>query len=264
MTDFKKVLLAIEPRAKATVIEGFAASLDQCIERAELDSPLRLAHFLAQCAHESAGFKTTVEYASGKAYEGRRDLGNIRKGDGVRFKGRGLIQLTGRANYARYGKALGIDLEGCPESASAFPAAALTASEYWRTHIRLGKTLNHFADRDDVEGVTRCVNGGVNGLADRKRYLARAKQALSDPRVALLARADEEAKKSKTKVKASLASAAVSLPVSASSSLTHDHASGWAIIAVGFILIALTLALFLAIRRHRSTENALLEAATKV
>ena len=73
-----------------------------------------IAHFLGQTCHESAGFRTTEEFASGENYEGRADLGNNRPGDGVRYKGRGLLQLTGRANYKVFGDLLGVQLEGNP------------------------------------------------------------------------------------------------------------------------------------------------------
>jgi hypothetical protein len=117
----------------------------------------------------------TTEFASGAAYEGRRDLGNTQKGDGVRFKGRGLIQLTGRSNYAKYGNILGADLVGNPPSAAEFPWAALTAGVYWRD-----RNINSKADRDDVVGVTKLVNGGTNGLSDRRTMLANAKRVLAN------------------------------------------------------------------------------------
>ncbi len=80
-----------------------------------LDNSLRLIHFLAQLAHETGNFRYMEEIASGAAYEGRKDLGNTQAGDGKRFKGRGPIQLTGRANHRKYGQQLGIDFENNPE-----------------------------------------------------------------------------------------------------------------------------------------------------
>lgn len=139
-----------------------------------LDSTNRFAHFLAQLGHESDGFRAMEEYASGAAYEGRTNLGNTEPGDGKRYKGRGPIQVTGRANYRRYGRKIGIDLERRPELASA-PSIGLIASiAYWTD-----KGLNALADRDDVEAITRKINGGTNGLADRKARLATAKALLS-------------------------------------------------------------------------------------
>src|SRR5690606_28454782 len=98
----------------------------------QINTKLRIAHFMGQVAHECAGFRTTEEFASGAAYEGRADLGNNQTGDGVRYKGRGLIQLTGRANYRRIGGLLGLPLEAEPQLA-AEPATSLKiACEYWK------------------------------------------------------------------------------------------------------------------------------------
>lgn len=139
-----------------------------------MDSALRLAHFMAQLCHESGSFRYMEEIASGAAYEGRRDLGNTAPGDGKRYKGRGVLQLTGRANYRSYGRTIGIDLERHPTLA-AIPSISLhIALEYWRQ-----RNLNVLADADDVEAVTRKVNGGLNGLADRKKHLAKIKGWLS-------------------------------------------------------------------------------------
>ena len=138
-----------------------------------IDTPLRRAHFLAQIGHESGELRFTAEIASGEAYEGRRDLGNTEPGDGPRFKGRGLIQLTGRANYRAFGEALGMDfLTGDnPQRLATDPALAVeVACWFWRT-----RGLNTFADRDDAEGATRRINGGLNGLGDRLRQLTRAR-----------------------------------------------------------------------------------------
>lgn len=136
-------------------------------------TPLRAAHFLAQIAHESGGFRYSEEIASGAAYEGREDLGNTEPGDGRRFKGRGVIQLTGRANYQRYGDLLGLDLVRQPGLAALPEVAYRTAALYW-----LDRNINTDADRDDLRAVTRAVNGGTNGLDDRRRYLHRAKEVL--------------------------------------------------------------------------------------
>ncbi len=137
------------------------------------DNPLRLAHFLAQVAHESGGFRYMEEIASGQAYEGRADLGNTQAGDGKRYKGRGPIQLTGRANYRLFGRDLGIDFEQHPEIV-AFPSIGMmVACRYWTM-----RGLNELADADDVLAITRRVNGGTNGLDDRKAYLAKAKDLL--------------------------------------------------------------------------------------
>lgn len=135
-----------------------------------LDTGLRLAHFMGQCAHESGGFRYMEEIASGAAYEGRADLGNTQPGDGKRYKGRGPIQLTGRANYRAFGREVGIDFEAHPEMV-AFPSVGLMAAvRYWNS-----RNLNALADADDLDGITRKINGGTNGLADREVQTAKAK-----------------------------------------------------------------------------------------
>lgn len=139
-----------------------------------MDNTLRFAHFMAQLCHESGGFRYMEEIASGQAYEGRADLGNTQPGDGKRFKGRGPLQITGRANYRLYGKLIGIDIERHPEIAATPSIGLHLALEYWKQ-----RKLNEFADRDDVEGITRKVNGGLNGFADRKVRLATLKDWLA-------------------------------------------------------------------------------------
>lgn len=135
-----------------------------------LATPQRLAYFIAQVAHESGGFKYMEEIASGAAYEGRADLGNTQKGDGVMYKGRGVIQLTGRANYRAYGQALGIDLERHPLLASTPSIGLLISCKYWAD-----KDLNTLADADDIKTITRKINGGLNGFDDRCKRLAAIK-----------------------------------------------------------------------------------------
>lgn len=125
-------------------------------------------------AHECAGFRTTEEFASGAAYEGRKDLGNIKKGDGKRYKGRGLIQLTGRANYREIGKKLNLSLEDNPELAAEPVTSLRIACEYWKS-----RNINAAADRDDLIKATKLVNGGLNGLKDRRKYLQKAKTSLA-------------------------------------------------------------------------------------
>lgn len=171
--DWGTVIRSIAPRAKSSIVDGVVAAMPHMMSIANLTTPLRQAHYLAQLAHESAGFTTTEEFASGAAYEGRKDLGNLERGDGKRFKGRGLIQLTGRSNYKTYGQRLGVDLITDPTLAGKFPWAAVTAAVYWRD-----RGLNRYADRDDVRAVTRLINGGYNGLSDRERYLKLAKRAI--------------------------------------------------------------------------------------
>jgi putative chitinase len=135
-----------------------------------LDTPLRLAHFMAQLAHESGGFRYMEEIASGAAYEGRKDLGNTQPGDGKRYKGRGPIQLTGRLNYRNSGRTLGFDFEAHPELVAIPSVGLLVACSFWA-----GRRLNALADSDDIEAITKRINGGLNGIEDRKGYLKKAK-----------------------------------------------------------------------------------------
>jgi putative chitinase len=141
-----------------------------------IDTPEREAMFLSQAIHETGGFRWLEEIASGQAYENREDLGNTEPGDGVKFKGRGIFQLTGRANYARCSQAL-FDSERAlidhPELVAEPITAVASACWYWQW-----KGLNKLADKRDVMGVTRKINGGLNGLADRQRLYNRALFAL--------------------------------------------------------------------------------------
>lgn len=166
-------LIAIAPYSNRDRLEKLLPHLNTTMHRYDINTPLRKSHFLAQVGHESDGFNTNEEYASGADYEGRRDLGNTQSGDGTRFKGRGLIQVTGRANYADCGRALGVDLINNPRRLGDFDLACLSAGWYWDT-----RNLNNYADRDDVLIITKIINGGTNGLADRQSYLARAKRVL--------------------------------------------------------------------------------------
>jgi putative chitinase len=166
----KDMLKKLAPTAKDEIISHLAQHLDVQLAAYDIGSYLRVCHFLAQAAHESAGFRTLEEFASGAAYEGRKDLGNNRPGDGKRYKGRGIFQLTGRANYRVMGSKLGVDLEGEPELASDPMISIKTACEYWNS-----RKLSIYADLDDVRTVTRLINGGYNGFDDRKLYLQRVK-----------------------------------------------------------------------------------------
>ncbi|WP_257306288.1 glycoside hydrolase family 19 protein [Geothrix campi] len=145
------------------------------------ESKLRVAHFLAQVAHESGELRYMREIwgptSAQLGYEGRADLGNTEPGDGMKFKGRGLIQVTGRANYLRCSMALYGDaqtLAETPELLETKEAACLSAGWFWGEF----KHLNPLADADDLEHITRRINGGLNGLVYRTAYLARAKEAL--------------------------------------------------------------------------------------
>ena len=139
----------------------------------DLTTPLRQAHFLAQLCHESGSFNYLEELASGEDYEWRDDLGNVQAGDGVRFKGRGLIQITGRANYSDCGDALGQDLIANPTHLANPDLACRSAGWFWNT-----RHLSAFADRDDVDTITYRINGGYNGYDERVEFLHAAKAVL--------------------------------------------------------------------------------------
>jgi len=165
----KEMLKQIAPNSKDSIINDLVKYLNIHMPKYDVDTFLRVCHFLAQAAHESASFRTLEEYASGAAYEGRKDLGNVNKGDGVRYKGRGIFQLTGRANYRQMSKILNVDLENNPELAETPEISVLTALEYWKT-----RGLNRWADANDIVTITKRINGGTNGLSDRRKYYKKA------------------------------------------------------------------------------------------
>lgn len=133
----------------------------------DISNTVRQAMFLAQIGHESGSLHYTLELwgptDAQRRYEGRADLGNNQPGDGLRFRGRGLIQLTGRANYQSVSVALGVDVVSNPDLLGQSPLAARSAGWFWKTH-----GLNEQADQGNFITVTRRINGGLNGLADRE------------------------------------------------------------------------------------------------
>lgn len=168
----KLQLLAIMPNARNRV-DRFLPYLNRLLDEFHINTPRRVQHYLAQIAHESGELRYTREIASGWAYEGREDLGNTRKGDGVRFKGRGLIQITGRKNYEAYKDYCGFDVVGKPELLEQ-PLGAVRSSMW--VFQKFG--CNDLADQDDIMAITRRINGGLNGIIDRKMYLKRAKTVI--------------------------------------------------------------------------------------
>lgn len=149
--------------------------MNQAMIAADITTPARAAMWCAQIGHESVGLRYMEEIASGAAYEGRRDLGNTQPGDGRRFKGSGPIQLTGRANFrafTRWAQAAGHtthDFEARPELVRQDPRWGFLAASWYWTVAR--PQLNRLSDARDLEGATRAINGGLNGLADRRaRY----------------------------------------------------------------------------------------------
>ena len=166
-------LLAIMPLARSRAA-AFLAPLNAAMVEFGITTLARQASFLSQVGHESGQLRYVRELASGQAYEGRVDLGNTHRGDGVRFRGRGLLQVTGRANYAACGKALSLDLLAQPELLEQTVNACRSAGWFWQT-----RGLNALADAGDQERVTRRINGGVNGLAERLALFAVAQRVLA-------------------------------------------------------------------------------------
>ncbi|MCT8001222.1 glycoside hydrolase family 19 protein [Sphingomonas sanguinis] len=163
--------------APAATAAGLGAGVVALEGAIILDVPLRLTHFLAQAGHESSGFTRMYEIwgptPAQRRYEGRDDLGNVKAGDGFRYRGRGILQITGRDNYRRFGKLIGVDIESQPDRAAEPAIAMVLACAYWTS-----RRINAPADRDDVEAVTKLINGGLNGIDDRRQRLERAKAIL--------------------------------------------------------------------------------------
>lgn len=165
-------LRAVMPNA-GTRLEIFIEPLNAAMAEYEIKSPKQVAAFLAQIALESGECRFVEEIASGHDYEGKLDLGNTEPGDGVRYKGRGLIQLTGRANYQRCGKALGLDLLDNPKLLADPVHACRSAAWFWSS-----RGLNELADKDSFGAITRVINGGFSAIDSRLRYWLVARKAL--------------------------------------------------------------------------------------
>ncbi|MDH3667559.1 MAG: peptidoglycan-binding protein [Paracoccaceae bacterium] len=209
--DISLAIRAAAPAAPRSAIDGFAGAHDRIAATGAIDTPLRAAHLIGQRAHESARFKRVAEalhYRSGarifavfgrqhftgvthaQRFAGRpeklashvygRRMGNgpPGSGDGFRYRGRGYLQLTGRENYRRFGARIGIDLEAQPERAEEPATAWIIAAAYLAARRRAGRTALEWADLDNVEMVSRIVNGGLNGLDDRRHLTATALTAL--------------------------------------------------------------------------------------
>jgi len=151
----------------------FLDPLNAAMAEFEINNRLRQAAFLAQVGHESGQLRYVKELASGEAYEGRIDLGNSEPGDGVRYKGRGLIQLTGKANYVALMMLLNIDCVAHPELLETPKNACRSAGWFWQRN-----GLNALADEGDFLKITRRINGGTNGLADRQALYHKALEVL--------------------------------------------------------------------------------------
>jgi len=177
--------------ARESVAAFWLAPLEEAMAVYHIDTPLRKAAFLSQLGHESGGLRYLTEIwgptPAQSRYEGRKDLGNIQPGDGSKYRGRGLIQVTGRTNYAASRDRLRKmwpgrkvpDFEISPALLALPEWAALSAADYWHAH-----NLNLWADKGDIDGVSDIINrgrkteavGDANGYADRlTRYYAARK-----------------------------------------------------------------------------------------
>ena len=157
--------------------EAFLPHIEAAMAEFGIDTPARQAAFLSQVGHESGGLRWLTELwgptPTQERYEGRKDLGNTEAGDGYKYRGRGLLQTTGRYNYAKTGEALGLDLLDMPELLATPEAAARSAAWFWQAH-----KLNAPADAGDYVAITRKINGGLNGYAERLALYELAQQVL--------------------------------------------------------------------------------------
>lgn len=190
----------LKQMVKNPYIDHWYEALEQLLDDYEINSPLRVAHFVAQCAHESGNFvfvqenlnykaaslrkifgkyfptdELAAQYAgkpemiANRIYGNRMGNGDEASGDGWRYHGRGLIQLTGKDNYTFFAGSLGISVEEAAEYMKTFEGAAQSACWYWEQN-----NLNRFADANDVKGLTRAINGGYIGLEDRQKHTEHA------------------------------------------------------------------------------------------
>ena len=185
-------------------LDHWHSALNQCLPDYDITSPQRVAAFLAQCAHESGGFRALKEnlnyraetlrkvfpkyfptdaiaqqYAhnqeaiANRAYANRMGNGNEESGDGFRYCGRGLVQLTGKNNYQSFAHSIETAVEDVPAFLATFEGAVQSACWFWETN-----NLNRWADVGDIEKMTKIINGGVIGLADRIKHYNHALQVL--------------------------------------------------------------------------------------
>ncbi len=198
-------LKQIMPNAKVEDINHYLNALNTEMPEYDINTSLRVAHFIAQLAHESGSFKYSSEnlnysakalrsvfgkyfptdelaeeYArnperiANRVYANRMNNGNEASGDGWKYRGRGLIQLTGKENYTKCGDTLKIDLVNKPDLLAQDANAAVAAAIwFWDS-----RKLNTYADQDNIKTITKLINGGYNGLEDREKYLIRAKNVL--------------------------------------------------------------------------------------
>jgi|GEM_PF-2230088 len=170
-----KLLASLSTKEKPELMAPLAAAMNEFFPQYDITTEKRQEHFLAQALHEADGFRTLQEYASGNAYDTRTDLGNTaaKDGDGRKYKGRGIFQTTGRTNYAAAGKVMGLNLIANPTLLATPRYAVWSACIYWQS-----RKLNALADADNVKLITKKINGGYNGLADRIKYLEKCRAAI--------------------------------------------------------------------------------------
>ena len=156
----------------------FQPIIDMAAPDFEINTPARMAAFLAQVGHESGGLHWLTEIwgptAAQARYEGRIDLGNTQPGDGFNYRGRGLIQITGRSNYQAVGYALASDFVSTPDLLAEPDYAVRSAMWFWQSH-----NLNWLADTGQFEKITRVINGGLNGEEERLALWDTAKEVLA-------------------------------------------------------------------------------------
>lgn len=163
-------LLFLSPTTGESVAQKFLEPLNAALP----NNPVTAAMFVAQVLHESAGFVYQEEIASGAAYEGRKDLGNTQPGDGRRFKGRGLIQITGRDNYLAYGEFAGVDFISNPKLMASLPYCVSSAKWFWDS--KGCEALAQPGTEEAFRAVTKRINGGYTGYSGRKQYWLKAKK----------------------------------------------------------------------------------------
>jgi putative chitinase len=194
------ILKAIAPGSKKTnykYLAGLSLWMNNWFPKFDIDTKPEVCHILAQLAHESDSFNAMEEYASGQAYEGRKDLGNIKPGDGIKFKGHGPLQVTGRRNHQLMGVKAGAPMKFIdnPKLLATPEWGVWSACVFWTDRGLL--TISNMTDTDKIpyknrtedggseiimvspiEYISRRVNGGVNGLSERIKFYERAKQVI--------------------------------------------------------------------------------------
>lgn len=170
--------LAYATGARIETAKDFLPIIESAAPDFDINTPKRMMAFLAQVGHESGGLHWLTELwgptPAQSRYEGRMDLGNTQPGDGFRFRGRGLIQITGRNNYARASEALATDFVSNPDWLAQPVYAVRSAMWFWKSH-----GLNELADVDQFEHITRIINGGLNGEDERVALWEKAQEVLA-------------------------------------------------------------------------------------